>query len=421
MPRTTIPMRQHRPLADLSRLPLQTGGSNLPSNRAVQALAHDVLNSLKYSFTAAAADITLSSPGPADTMFSEFLASRSPNVRATHRNVAAALLKAPAPLRERTLGRYGRVEASDYARVGHTDLANLTGPLPVDSRQLEDALRTVPISALRLALPVRDVQPSRGGKVKLVLPPEAVAEAKDHVEGAKFKKLGLFIKEVECLEETDEVGSDEICLGGVFTDADGQATHLVNQFQVSSDFDAGESVFYPPPVFPGLGDPEKLLTFMNEAYQKPGKRFAEWTIRRDLGWPTAYGAVIAMAEKDDGGFWKFLQQLMKRVVEEVEKVLKMGLGAAAGAVIGLKIGGAWGAVIGAVVGFVVGAIIDLLTQDNADDIVAQASPIMMFGAATRSYYEWAGLLKQPHPDLFPINFKGDGGHYRVWCYYQVYA
>jgi Glycine zipper len=206
----------------------------------------------------------------------------------------------------------------------------------------------------------------------------------------------------------------------VFTDADGKTTHLVDQFSVSEDFDTGESVFYPAPVFPGFDDPNKLLTFVQEAYQKPGRKFAEWTVRRDLGWPTAYLASIAMAEKDDGGFWKFLQELLNRVVEEVEKTLKMGIGAAVGGVIGAKLGGVWGAIIGAVVGFIVGAIIDLLTAENADDILGSPPVILSLGAATKSYYEWTGLLKQPHPDTFPITYKHDGGHYRVWCYYQLY-
>ena len=47
-----------------------------------------------------------------------------------------------------------------------------------------------------------------------------------------------FISRVRCLEETDEVGDDEINLGGNATDPFGN-TSLVNQFKVSEDVDSG--------------------------------------------------------------------------------------------------------------------------------------------------------------------------------------
>src|SRR4029079_3806971 len=130
------------------------------------------------------------------------------------------------------------------------------------------------------------------------------------------------------------------------------------------------------------------------------------------GWPAAYPAMIVVGEKDDGGLAKYLRLLLKKIVEAVEKELKMAIGTALGTAIGGAIGGVWGAIVGAAIGFVVGALIDWLSHDNADDVVCNVPRVMSLGAATLSYYEWTGLLKKPHPDLFPIDFKGDGGFYR---------
>jgi hypothetical protein len=421
---TTLP-RPSRTVADLSRLSVRMGADVLPSNRAIQALAHDVLDSLKYSFTIAAADVPVSTPSPVHVMFRDFVLSRSPDAQLAHRTRATAFIQAAPATRQQTFGRFGALDPAVHATAGFTGLAKKDDQASADRQQLQAAITKMPATTLRaLSLPHINLQPSTSGKIKLRLPPEVAAQAKDSIEGAKYKKLGLFIKEVECIEETSELGSDEINLGGVFTDADGKTTHVVNEFKVSHDFDEGESVLYPPPVLDGsdLFNLDKVKQAFVTASAQPGRKFAEWTIRRDLGWPTAYLAALAMAEKDsDGGFWKFLQELLGKVIEAVEKELKMGVGAAAGGAIGAALGGVWGAVVGAVVGFIVGALLDWITGDNPDDIVGTVSPVMMFGAATLSYYEWTGLLKKPHPDVFPLDFRGDGGHYRVWCYYQVYA
>jgi hypothetical protein len=444
---TTTLKPPRRPMVDLTTLPLRIGAESLPADPAIRAVAHDVLNRLKYAFAIAAADLPVTAPGPVDLLFREFLSSRAEPVRARQRARATTLLQAPPASREATFGRYGRIEPAQYAAVGSAGLADLAGPLGVDAQRLRDAIAKTADTSLRLALPPLQTLPAKGTKVKFIVDPNFVKElqsktastktpfhadpavVKDMVEGARFKKLGLFIKEVECIEETNEPSdSDEINLGGVFTDADGQVTHLINEFKVSDDFDEGERVLYPPPVIPSMPelmaglaeDLNKLQKLFADAYNQPGKKIAEWAIRTDLGWPTAYAGAIVMAEKDQGGFWKFLQELLGKIVEEVEKALKMGIGAAIGGVVGAKIGGIWGAVVGAVVGFIVGAIIDLITADNPDDIMGTAPLVMSFGAATLSYYQWTGLLKQPHPDVFPISYKRDGGHYRVWCYYQVY-
>jgi hypothetical protein len=57
--------------------------------------------------------------------------------------------------------------------------------------------------------------------------------------GLAYKKMALFIRRVCCLEETDEIGSDAIAMGGTVTDALGN-TGLVKEFTIDNDFDEGE-------------------------------------------------------------------------------------------------------------------------------------------------------------------------------------
>ena len=408
--------------------------SNQPTEPNLNAVLQDVLHSLQYSFAAVAADVPIAKPSSTDTMFREFLATRSPKVRSAHSTRASALLKAPVELRHNYFGRFAAIEPTQYSALGFDGLRSTPAPIKLDPAVLKHAVEKQRESTLRLSVPARSMEPSATNKVKITIPiaprekpeispitPEVAKLMEDVKAGAKYKKLGLFIKRVDCIEETDEPSaSDEINLGGVFVSPDGQ-THAVKEFTVSSNFDAGESVLYPAAQIPSdfLGHPEKLQKAFTEAYAKPGRLFCEWDIRSDLGWPAAYCAALCMAEKDDGGFWKFIKQLVSKVIEVVEDAIGKSVGTAIGAAIGAVAGG-WGAIIGAAIGFVIGAFVDWLTGDNPDDIMGTAKLVMSFGAATLSYYKWTGLLKQPHSDLFPVDFKHDGGHYRLLCYYQVY-
>jgi len=183
-------------------------------------------------------------------------------------------------------------------------------------------------------------------------------------------------------------------MGGFAVDPDG-TTRVIDQFKISHDFDAGESV-----TFPGVG-----------------KLFAEWQLIEGSAtnpWPLVYAAGVAMAEKDQGGFWQFLHDLWKLVADKVIALIVAGVGAG--------IGGAIGGVIGAAVGFVVGGLVGLIIGlfDDPDDILGTHHFELWLGSALGSYYDWAGLTKSP-PDKFTTDFTGDGGHYRAAFYYRVSA
>jgi hypothetical protein len=213
----------------------------------------------------------------------------------------------------------------------------------------------------------------------------------DLIGGLAFKKMRLFIRSVKCIEETSEIGSDEINLGGTVTDPFGN-TSVVQQFEVSDDFDEGESVNY-----------------------GTSKVFATWDlVTKTPGFPYVYAGVIAMAEKDDGGFYKFLNELWKMVEDKV----KTAVGAAIGAAIGGAIGNVLGAVVGAIVGALVGWLISLF--DNADDIVAVKPLLMTLASCKKSYYDWAQLTSA-NGWTTTMHFKGDGGHYAVTASFKIFT
>jgi hypothetical protein len=162
---------------------------------------------------------------------------------------------------------------------------------------------------------------------------------------------------------------------------------------VSTDFDEGETVSYPG----------------------AGRVFAEWKLvdgNAGNAWPLLYAAGVAMGEKDDGGFGKFLVDLWKTIESEVTTAIAGAVGAA--------IGGAIGGVIGAIAGAVLGVILNWLIglADNPDDIVAVRQFQLWLGSILGSYYDWAGLTKNP-PDTFTVDFNGDGGRYRTWFSWSV--
>ena len=217
---------------------------------------------------------------------------------------------------------------------------------------------------------------------------------KDFQAGLAFKKMKLFITGVECIEETDELGSDHIVMGGSAVDSAGN-THMVGDFEVHDDFESGD---------------KKELGF---------KTFFTWDIAtKPEGFPYVYGALIVMAEKDDGGFYKMLKELWDLVSAEVQAAI----GAAVGAAIGAAISGAFaplGAVIGAAIGAIIGWLLDLI-EDNLDDLIAAKPILMTLATATKSYYEWAKLTS-PQGWTTTIRFKGDGGIYDVDLAYRVFV
>lgn len=407
------------------RLPMASGplqpdveGNGLPVEPALRAVARDVASSMRCSFAMVSSETAIDAPGALDIAISDFLASRSERALAAYRKNARSVLDRPVAARELSLGRFGRIQPAEYARVGSDNISTLTATSSIDAQQLKTSLHRAQNAIRRIHVPSSAFDDLNGGdapqKPKLQFD-------KDLIDGMAYRKLRLYLKEVSCFQTTSGPGSDEINLGGTVLTAAG-TTSMVDQFVVSSDMDEDERVRYPGHKMPNLADPDfasKLNDAVMDAWLASGKVFAEWDVRTDLGWPTAYAATVAMAEKDDGGFWTFLKELVKRIIAEIEKAMGKTLGMTVGGAVGSLFGPGWGTVIGALVGFIIGAVLDEILGNNADDIVGVKPLTMSFGAATKSYYDWTGLLAKPRPTTFHMDFKGDGGHYRVGMYYEL--
>src|SRR5688572_20899794 len=175
-------------MADLARLPVRVHADLMPSDRAIRAVAHDVLNAFKLSFAVAAAEMPVSRPGPVDTMFQEFMASRSQQARSAHRARASSILQASPALRAETFGRFGQVDPKTYATAGALGLHSLVPAGPtVDSQRLQAAIERARNGVV--TTPDKP-EPTKAGKFKLVPSEEMKRLVEDQVEGAKYKKLG---------------------------------------------------------------------------------------------------------------------------------------------------------------------------------------------------------------------------------------
>ena len=377
------------------------GGAGLTDDPHLRALAEDIAGSIRCSFIMAAAGTTITRPGASTRRLLTFWQpARTPPERPTGRM--------------RRLAWRARWPAGGRRSGASPHSARVTTP---ESASTDSTRSPPPCASTTTRFEPRSAQQPNKPKQRpqLKLP-------KDLVDGLRYRKLRLYLKEVRCLETTSGPGDDEINLGGTVITASGE-TSIIDQFVVSDDFEDGDTAMYPS-LFKFLDpahllDLDKIKQAKTKAENAPGRVFAEWDIRTDLGWPAAYAATVAMAEKDDGGFWTFLKELAKRIIAEIEKALGKSLGTTIGAAIGSAFGPPWGTVIGGLVGFIVGAALDELLGNNADDVLGVANLTMSFGAATKSYYDWTKLLATPHPPTFPLEFKGDGGHYRARMYYQV--
>lgn len=122
-----------------------------------------------------------------------------------------------------------------------------------------------------------------------------------------------------------------------------------------------------------------------------------------------------MAEKDDGGFAEFINNLWAKIKEKVVAAISALGVAAAVAAFGTTLGGIIGAAIGFVLGIFIGWLISLF--DNPDDIVGVRTGTLCLATMTKSYYDWASLTK-PGGLTFSLDFHDDG-HYQLNCGFRL--
>jgi hypothetical protein len=346
----------------------------LPTQPTLRAIANDVIGEIKYA-TAANASNEGGSHGSLDHILHDFLSSRTPEAQKAASAHSRTLLEGTEAQRAAIFGRYATVPVAEYLSAGSDSIQARLPKLNVTANQVKVDLTALRSHLITLAGAVPPPKPD----------PDLQA-------GLAFKKMRFFIRAVRCIEETDEWSeSDEINMGAVVADPLGN-TWIDPQFQVSDDFDAGEVVTYA-----GLGH-----------------KLTGWNLVTSEPWPHVYAVTLCMAEKDDGGFAKFLKELWDYIDDKINALITAGLGAA----IGAELGGIIGAVVGAVLGLLVGWIISLF--DDADDILGAKVLTMTLASAKKSYYDWAQLTSA-NGWTSKTNFYGDGGHYRVAYGWKVFT
>lgn len=211
--------------------------------------------------------------------------------------------------------------------------------------------------------------------------------------------LRLDLDRVVCVDETNPEwwGSDRIAVGATFVDDKG-ATSKLDEFEVGDSFEDGDAVAYQPP--------RVLKEFL-----------------LDGAYPKTFVAMVAMAEKDLGGFSAFLQKLWEAIEQHVQKILD-ALGAAAGAWLGAKIGGTLGTavggplgtIIGIAAGLVLGALVGFLVQLAQDDVFEPQMAVVNLTSADAIAAQ--GSVPIPVP---PMTFYDFGGQYRTELHWELVA
>lgn len=205
-------------------------------------------------------------------------------------------------------------------------------------------------------------------------------------------KLELYLKQVKCMDETnpERFGSDEIAMGAIFLDADGNESKK-NEFMVGRRFDDGDEKNYTPST--------KLKSFNLSSSH----------------YPQFYTSFFTLAEKDSGGLSSFINDLYKSIKTYTTKILTT-LGTTAGAFIGGKIGGTVGSAIagplgtaiGLIAGAILGAVIAALVDAFKDDIFEPQIATIGIPSSTSLFDN--DSLTSPWQYL---HFRGHGGHYRI--------
>ena len=204
---------------------------------------------------------------------------------------------------------------------------------------------------------------------------------------AGYTGLKFYVSKVQCVEETDGWGSDEIYLGGNFVDETGEASY--HWFRVSNDFDTGEIKDY--------GFPGKQLQYFN--LTEGGNKF-----------PKIYTAALTMVEEDWGNMSGWFKDLFEKVKAKVKDLLKK-LGYAVGELIGI---GALGSLIGEIFAGIFEWLVNWIVQLFENDYMGTFTTQATINSYTGNWVSTGGPLYS-----WSKKFKAHGGHYHVWYVWEL--
>ncbi len=406
-------------------------GTKPPDNSEIRKISEDVLGAAQMSFAAVASnpDIATRSGSLEDTFKQAFKAMPTKK-RDAYVKRAKNLETLPAETRKMMFGRAGERDFDSHLAVGGFErFGEGLAPLVIDKKLLgiKDSIR-VPRTVLQttsegLLIPagsipggVENFESNFESAAKSAEVSEVASEDKleeiwgssythdpfissggdedDFEEFAVADKMGLWIRKIKCVDETNPEfwGHDEIALAGVSVDETGD-TKKINRRYIGGGFDDGDSKSY------------------------SNWRYHSFSMREGEHWPKRYSVSFLLAEEDNGSLSKVLgtvwQSVRDQVKAAIEKATKEALSDILGPVIAQVIakGVAW--VIDKLVGWII--------KWWADDLFpGYTASVTMPVIGARWHYP-NGRWGNPSSGIKTAHFYGHGGHYYIQYFWKIYS
>lgn len=412
-------------------------------NPAVRAIAEDVADAIKYSLTAVAADENVevrqeSLEADFKSAVADFSERGDRAVLARNaRERASSILASDSASLGVVFGRHPAVVDSGpaFARQGFDRALEAEGGVDINLADLgiKEPSVTVPIRDLRLEsgnLVLPGIQVPAGfeqgefeeigqnalkaGMADEVFDADALEELWgpiyegdpwDDGRNSEFEaastvnRLKLQVVRVKCEDETNpEIwGNDEIALGGVSIDEDGDTKKIAERY-VGGGFKDGRS---------------KTLNW----------QYTWFNLNERNYWPKKYGVTLILAEKDNGGFSSFLSKLWEKTRNAVLNAIKKAAekaGVAIGAYLGLPgIGAAIGKILGEAAAWVLDNVVKWIIKLFKDDIFKPFTVWVNLPSKSARWRYANGTWGSKQSPIYTVRYWGFGGRYRLDYRWQL--
>ena len=415
-------------------------GVSPPVNSELRKVANEVLGALKYSFAAVAANPeTRVRVGSVEEAFKGALSEGniSAERRANFQRVGRALVSQSVEARQAIFGRAGQFEAQELLAQGVARFDDGLSPLALDKAALgirapsfslsslsgiraEGDNLIIPSTNLRnFSLAGRDFESAEENFADQIrasmeagvvndermrelwgIPspseqPDLDGDISDFEGQAVLDKVRFEIKEIKCIDETNPEfwGSDEIAIGGVSTDEDGD-TKKISESYVGGGFDDGD----------------------RKTYSYPYWNFHWFSVTEREGWPKKYVITTILAEKDNGGFASALDTIWKQVRAKVKEAIIAAVGTALAPYLTPFLAQVIGMTVAWIVDALISWIISLWNDDLFPPHIATLNHGSLYGRFTIN-----GNWGYPYSDWMYGYFTGHGGQYRMTYRWRLYS
>ena len=217
-----------------------------------------------------------------------------------------------------------------------------------------------------------------------------------------INSIDFRIDKVKCVRKIGEASKEEIEIGGIAIDSNG------NESKINARDVAGKNFF-------NAGKIKDLQPdWIFKKFINIGSDFSESKI---------FIVTPFMSERDGQGFADFLDEAYKSIEDEIEKIFKQ-LGETAGGIIGAKIGGATGtavagpigAALGALAGLILGELVSFFIDVFKDDIFVGTDDHIALLSIDNPCFRFNGSATSPEQKMI---FNKDDGEYEMTYYWNV--